>query len=118
MSYVIGVDVGGTFTDGVLHDDDGAVVAGKAPSTPPDYSQGVMDVLAVLAEQIGETVEEMLAKTQHIAHGTTSSMNALVTGNVPPVGFLTTVGHRVTRCCRSDTRSRWWSGSTVMATWS
>ena len=67
MSYVIGVDVGGTFTDGVLHDDDGAVVAGKAPSTPPDYSRGVMDVLAVLAEQIGETVEEMLAKTQHIA---------------------------------------------------
>ncbi len=97
MSYVIGVDVGGTFTDGVLHDDDGAVVAGKAPSTPPDYSRGVMDVLAVLAvlaEQIGETVEEMLAKTQHIAHGTTSSMNALLTGNVPPVGFLTTVGHR------------------------
>src|SRR5690349_18312429 len=94
MSYVIGVDVGGTFTDGVLHDDDGALVAGKTPSTPPDYSQGVMDVLGVLAEQIGETVEEMLAKTQHIAHGTTSSMNALVTGNVPPVGFLTTIGHR------------------------
>src|SRR5260370_26447897 len=94
MSYVIGVDVGGTFTDGVLHDDGGAVVAGKTPSTPPDYSQGVMDVLGVLAEQIGETVEEMLAKTQHIADGTTSSMNALVTGNVPPVGFLTTVGHR------------------------
>jgi N-methylhydantoinase A len=94
MSYVIGVDVGGTFTDGVLHDDDGTVVAGKTPSTPPDYSQGVLDVLAVLADQIGETVEDMLAKTHHIAHGTTSSLNALVTGNVPPVGFLTTVGHR------------------------
>src|ERR1700758_1840720 len=94
MSYVIGVDVGGTFTDGVLHDDDGAVVAGKTPSTPPDYSQGVLNVLAVLAEQIGETPESMLAKTQHIAHGTTSSLNALVTGNVPPVGFLTTIGHR------------------------
>ncbi|MFI9388450.1 hydantoinase/oxoprolinase family protein [Kutzneria sp. NPDC052558] len=94
MSYVIGVDVGGTFTDGVLHDHDGAVVAAKTPSTPPDYSRGVLDVLAVLAEQVGETVEEMLAKTQHIAHGTTSTLNALVTGNVPPVGFLTTVGHR------------------------
>jgi N-methylhydantoinase A len=94
MSYVIGVDVGGTFTDGVLHSDAGSVIAGKTPSTPPDYSQGVVDVLTVLAEQVGETVEEMLAKTQHIAHGTTSSMNALLTGNVPPVGFLTTVGHR------------------------
>ena len=36
----------------------------------------------------------MLAETHHIAHGTTSSLNALVTGNVPPVGFLTTKGHR------------------------
>jgi N-methylhydantoinase A len=94
MSYVIGVDVGGTFTDGVLHDDDGTVVAGKTPSTPPNYSVGVLNVLAALAEQIGETVEDMLAKTQHIAHGTTSTLNALVTGNVPPVGFLTTMGHR------------------------
>jgi len=94
MSYVIGVDVGGTFTDGVLHASDGAVVAGKTPSTPPDYSRGVLDVLAVLAQQTGETVEQMLAKTQHIAHGTTSTLNALVTGNVPPVGFLTTMGHR------------------------
>ena len=36
----------------------------------------------------------MLADTHHIAHGTTSSLNALVTGNVPPVGFITTRGHR------------------------
>ncbi|OIJ28079.1 hydantoinase/oxoprolinase family protein [Nocardioides luteus] len=94
MAYVIGVDVGGTFTDAVLDDDAGNIVAAKAPSTPPDYSQGVMDVLAVLAEQLGLPVEQMLADTHHIAHGTTSSLNALVMGNVPPVGFLTTVGHR------------------------
>ncbi|PUA81090.1 hydantoinase/oxoprolinase family protein [Nocardioides currus] len=94
MAYVIGVDVGGTFTDAVLDDDAGNIVAAKAPSTPPDYSQGVMDVLGVLAEQLGMPVEEMLANTHHIAHGTTSSLNALVMGNVPPVGFLTTAGHR------------------------
>lgn len=94
MGYVIGVDVGGTFTDAVLDDDAGHLVAAKAPSTPPDYSQGVMDVLAVLAENLGESLEQMLAKTHHIAHGTTSSLNALVTGNVPPVGFVTTQGHR------------------------
>ena len=94
MAYVIGVDVGGTFTDAVLDDDSGNLVAAKAPSTPPDYSQGVMDVLAVLAENVGEPLEHMLAKTHHIAHGTTSSLNALVTGNVPPVGFVTTQGHR------------------------
>jgi N-methylhydantoinase A len=94
MAYVIGVDVGGTFTDAVLDDDAGTVVAAKAPSTPDDYSRGVMEALAGLAEQLAEPVEEMLGKTHHVAHGTTSSLNALVMGNVPPVGFLTTVGHR------------------------
>ncbi|MFD6454080.1 hydantoinase/oxoprolinase family protein, partial [Nocardia sp. NPDC060220] len=94
MAYVIGVDVGGTFTDAVLDDGNGLIVAGKAPSTPPDYSQGVMDVLEVLAEQLGRPMEEMLADTHHIAHGTTSSLNALVMNKVPEVGFLTTKGHR------------------------
>lgn len=94
MTYVIGVDVGGTFTDAVVDDDAGTVVAAKSPSTPPDYSRGVLDVLELLAEQIGKTLPEMLADTHHIAHGTTSSLNALVMGNVPPVGFLTTKGHR------------------------
>ena len=93
MAYVIGVDVGGTFTDAVL-DDAGTVLAAKSPSTPPDYSQGVLDVLELLAEQLGKSLPEMLAETDHIAHGTTSSLNALVMGNVPPVGFLTTKGHR------------------------
>ncbi len=94
MSYVIGVDVGGTFTDAVLDDDAGTVLAAKSPSTPPDYSRGVLDVLGLLSEQLGVPLAEMLADTHHIAHGTTSSLNALVTGNVPPVGFLTTSGHR------------------------
>ena len=94
MAYVIGVDVGGTFTDAVLDDDAGTILAAKAPSTPPDYSRGVFDVLEALAEQLGRPLEEMLADTHHVAHGTTSSLNALVMGNVPPVGFLTTRGHR------------------------
>ncbi|MFF0270671.1 hydantoinase/oxoprolinase family protein [Kribbella sp. NPDC004536] len=94
MAYVIGIDVGGTFTDGVLDDGAGVIVAAKAPSTPPDYSQGVLEVLAGLAEQLGQPVGAMLAETHHIAHGTTSSLNALVMGNVPDVGFVTTVGHR------------------------
>jgi len=94
MAFVIGVDVGGTFTDAVLDDDAGTVLAAKSPSTPPDYSRGVLDVLELLAEQLGISLPDMLAGTHHIAHGTTSSLNALVTGDVPPVGFLTTKGHR------------------------
>ncbi|NYI80401.1 hydantoinase/oxoprolinase family protein [Nocardioides panzhihuensis] len=94
MAYVIGVDVGGTFTDAILDDGNGTVVAAKSPTTPPNYSQGVMDVIHQLAENLGEPVEVMLDKTHHIAHGTTSSLNALVMGTVPAVGFLTTAGHR------------------------
>src|SRR3954451_22606955 len=94
MAYVIGVDVGGTFTDAVLDDGTGTIVAAKTPSTPPDYSVGVLSSLDLLAAQLGRSTREMLADTHHIAHGTTSSLNALVTGNVPEVGFLTTRGHR------------------------
>ena len=94
MAHVIGVDVGGTFTDAVLADGHSSVVAAKAPSTPPDYSEGVLEVIALLARQLGTTVGQLLAGTHHIAHGTTSSLNALVTGHVPPVGFITTRGHR------------------------
>ena len=53
MAYVIGVDVGGTFTDAVLDDDAGTVARGEVASTPPDYSRGVLDVLELLAEQLG-----------------------------------------------------------------
>jgi N-methylhydantoinase A len=74
MAYVIGVDVGGTFTDAVLDDDAGTVYAAKSPSTPPDYSHGVLELLA---EQLGKSLPQMLAETHHIAHGTTSSLNAL-----------------------------------------
>jgi N-methylhydantoinase A len=94
MAYVIGVDVGGTFTDAVLDDGNGLVIAGKTPSTPPDYSVGVIDVLGVLAEQLGQPLDDMLADTHHIAHGTTSSLNALVMNRVPDIGFITTKGHR------------------------
>lgn len=93
MGFVVGVDVGGTFTDGVAVDEDGTIVSAKTPSTPPDYSDGMFNVLALLAEQFSLTREQFLAKTDHISHGTTSSLNALVMGKVPPVGFITTKGH-------------------------
>ncbi|KAA0109825.1 hydantoinase/oxoprolinase family protein [Mycolicibacterium sp. P1-5] len=94
MSFVIGIDVGGTFTDAVLDDGAGTLIAAKAPSTPPNYSVGVLETLDELAAQLEITTSAMLANTHHIAHGTTSSLNALVMGNVPDVGFIATKGHR------------------------
>lgn len=94
MGYIIGVDVGGTFTDGVLADGEGRIYGAKAPSTPPNYTGGFFEVLEELARQAGLTLREMLADTHHISHGTTSSLNALVMGTVPDIGFITTRGHR------------------------
>jgi len=94
MRYVIGVDVGGTFTDAVAADRDGRLVAAKSPSTPPDYGRGVLAALDELADRLGIGLDELLADTAYIAHGTTSTLNALVTGQVAKVGFLTTRGHR------------------------
>jgi N-methylhydantoinase A len=94
MGYVIGIDVGGTFTDAVAIGPDGLMVSAKTPSTPPDYGNGVLAAVELLAAELGLTARALLAETGYIAHGTTSSLNALVTGNVPDVGFITTKGHR------------------------
>ena len=94
MGHVIGVDVGGTFTDAVVVTREGAVSSSKTPSTPPDYGEGIVHALELLAKGLNLTLEQLLKDTDYIAHGTTSSLNALVMGNVPSVGFLTTKGHR------------------------
>lgn len=93
MANVIGIDIGGTFTDAFFTDQNGRVAGAKAPSTPPDFSVGFLAVLDELAETLGMDTASLLAGTSYIVHGTTSTLNALVTGDVATVGFLTTRGH-------------------------
>lgn len=93
MSYVIGIDTGGTFTDGFVAGENGTIAAAKSPSTPPDFSRGFLAVIDELAKELGIQTSELLGKTQYIIHGTTSTLNAVVTGDVAKVGFLTTRGH-------------------------
>jgi N-methylhydantoinase A len=84
----IGVDTGGTFTDLVLLRDDGSIEIAKRPSTPPDFAQGVIDVV----EAVGS---EDLLQTSHVFyHGTTVATNAMITGAGAKIGFITTAGHR------------------------
>jgi N-methylhydantoinase A len=94
VRYALGVDVGGTFTDAVAADDRGRIVSAKTPSTPPAYERGVMNAVTELAGELGLSLAELLTDTEYIAHGTTSSINALVQGKVAPVGLITTKGHR------------------------
>jgi N-methylhydantoinase A len=93
MAYVIGIDIGGTFTDAFAADEGGRVAAAKTPSTPPDFSRGFLAVLDELAVTLGTQARDILADTSYIVHGTTSTLNALVTGDVATVGFITTRGH-------------------------
>ncbi len=94
MGYIVGIDVGGTFTDAFAADEAGRAISAKAPSTPPDFSRGVLDALRELSAQLGMTMESLLMETHYICHGTTASLNALLTGSTAEVGFITTKGHR------------------------
>ncbi len=93
MAYVIGIDIGGTFTDAFVADGGGRVAGVKTPSTPPDFARGFLAVLDELSSELGVDTGALLADTHYIVHGTTSTLNALVTGDVATVGFLTTRGH-------------------------
>ena len=92
--YRIGIDMGGTFTDVVAVDDAGRVTFAKAPSTPGDPAEGVLDGLARLGAALGLDRTRLLAETERIVHGTTVATNALIERKGARVGLLTTEGHR------------------------
>ena len=93
MSYVIGVDSGGTFTDCVVLDSQGRITRAKAPSTPPDFERGVVDAVAKAAHNLDLPLEELLAETTIFGHGTTVATNILITGTGAKAALLTTRGH-------------------------
>jgi N-methylhydantoinase A len=94
MAYIIGIDTGGTFTDCVVMDPDGRIVTAKASSTPDDFSEGVMDSLALAGETLGLDTERLLRRTQRLALGTTVGTNAMLQRRGARVGLITTRGHR------------------------
>mgnify|MGYP000882261527 CR=1 FL=1 len=65
----IGVDVGGTFTDMVLHDNAGDMWVFKAPSVPADPSRGVLSVLDMAAEELSLTLTTLLKNCVLLFHG-------------------------------------------------
>jgi N-methylhydantoinase A len=89
MSYRLGVDVGGTFTDLLLIDEEtGKTFTAKVPSTPQDSSVGVLNGVARICDESG--VEPR--KIKRVMHGTTVATNAVLTGKGSRVGLVTTKG--------------------------
>ena len=93
MNYLLGIDVGGTFTDFIEVDRDGNVRIVKTPSTPARPADGVLDGLRRLAEQ-SDSIEAYLSAVELIVHGTTITTNAVITGNYAKTGYVTTKGFR------------------------
>jgi N-methylhydantoinase A len=93
MPYIIG-DTGGTFTDCVVIDAGGRITTAKAPSTPDDFSEGVMESLRLAAERLGLATETLLGDTARLALGTTVGTNTMLQRRGARVGLITTQGHR------------------------
>jgi N-methylhydantoinase A len=90
-------DVGGTFTDCLVLDDEGQVHAFKSPTTPADPTAGLTDVLHKAGAFFHMDLPQFMANVHLlIAHGTTLSTNALLTGRIAKVGLLLTEGFRDT----------------------
>src|SRR6266508_4537586 len=71
IGYHIGVDIGGTFTDAVAIDEGGRLFRAKAPTTPADYTAGILAALGSLAEEAGTPLDELLGSTRLFVNGTT-----------------------------------------------
>lgn len=94
MKHMVGVDVGGTFTDLVYIDEEGNMGVVKVPSTPADPSIAVMNALERAGSALGQKNQEFLANVIRICHGTTVSTNTVLTLTGAKVGMLVTKGFR------------------------
>lgn len=93
MAYRLGVDVGGTFTDFLLmNEESGETHTAKVPSTPEDSSIGVLNGVARICEESGVTPHDI----KLVMHGTTVATNAVLTGRGATVGLVTTAGYEDT----------------------
>ncbi len=91
--YLVGVDIGGTFTDCVVLDRNGAITATKTPSTPDDFARGMLAALREAAARFGISFEHFCRDIGVLTHGTTVGTNALIQRKGATVGLITTRGH-------------------------
>jgi N-methylhydantoinase A len=92
MSFFIGVDTGGTFTDIVVLDERGHTTFDKAFSTPDAPENGILAALDNVSGRLGLSVTELLQRTARFAHGTTVATNALIQRRGARVGLLISRG--------------------------
>jgi len=102
----IGVDIGGTFTDVFVYDENsGQIRVGKTPTTPPGFVEGVIAALKKSDADLSQV-------ERYIGHGSTIFDNAVIERNIPRVALVTTKGF-------SDLLEvgRWWRGELYDLQW-
>ena len=93
MSFRLGVDVGGTFTDLLLINEvSGETFTAKVLSTPEDSSVGVLNGVNRICEESGVDPKSIT----RVMHGTTVATNAVLTGRGAIVGLIATKGYKQT----------------------
>src|ERR1700754_1344047 len=91
MTYRLGVDVGGTFTDVLLVEEaSGATWRAKTASTPYDQAVGVLNGIGKVCDEAGIALSDVA----QVLHGTTVATNAILEGKGATVGLVTTQGFR------------------------
>ncbi len=85
---LLGVDVGGTFTDAVVVAGDGTSYSAKAPSTPGAQEEGVLAAVAAVLEKAGADPRDI----GRFAHGMTVATNALLEGTSARTALIATAG--------------------------
>jgi N-methylhydantoinase A len=93
MSYLVGIDIGGTFTDCAIVDRAGKLLTTKVPSTPPDFARGMMDALGAGAQALGISLDDFCRDIAFLSHGTTVGTNTIIQKRGAKVGLITTKGH-------------------------
>lgn len=100
------IDVGGTFTDLVVHHRSGGIDIFKAPTTPGEFEVGFMNSLRLASAHYRLSLEEFLRSNDLIVHGTTVSTNALIEGKTAAVGLICNAGHPDVLTIREAPRKR------------
>ena len=106
-NYIAGVDIGGTGTDCVVMDENGVLTVGKAFSTPPDFTEGVLHAIQIVAEKLGSDLATLLGNTRFFLHSSTVAENAVVDGTLAKGGLLVTRGFEETLFMTRGAYGRW-----------
>ena len=102
MSWRVGVDIGGTFTDVALVDEEtGQIGIAKVPTTPRDFGQGVVQGLSIALEEHGIAASNVSL----LSHATTVVTNAILEGKGAHAMLVSTKGFRDVLELRRSSRS-------------